>query len=292
MSVVLVRDDDANATTPPERLERTYAPLLDAGVPVSFAVIPAVALDTLAPDAQRERFIDPDAERTDRELALTSDAALARWLRAHEGQVGALVHGLSHRRRRGGTEMGSLGFDESAQLLEAGLAIMTEALHAAPIGFVPPWDVLSAGALRAVAACFDLVSMGWVDRARLPPSAWPAHALERLGGREALRVGRTWLLRHRGGLIRATTPPQQVGTILASLARGADVAVVVLHHWMFWSGPQPHPAIVALGRALRGHMPVSARQAVRYLDSLPRLRAPPLRPAVERVSARLRAYGG
>ncbi len=77
MTLFLVRDDDANATTRPERPERVYAPLLDAQIPLNFAVIPEVALDTRTPDGTREHFLDENSEDEEAEV----------------------VHGLSHRRR-------------------------------------------------------------------------------------------------------------------------------------------------------------------------------------------------
>src|SRR5215813_8954348 len=98
MSIVLVRDDDANATTRPERLARAYAPLLDAGIPVSFAVIPEVALDTRDPEGARERFLDEATADQDRLAAITPQTPLAAWLRRHRGAVDVFVHGLSHRR--------------------------------------------------------------------------------------------------------------------------------------------------------------------------------------------------
>jgi hypothetical protein len=59
---------------------------------------------------------------------------------------------------------------------------------------------------------------------------------------------------------------------LAQLTRGADVAVVVLHHWMF-PGPGVHPAIVALAAALREHRVVGPEELTN--DGLP-LAAPHL----------------
>ncbi|MBI5534529.1 MAG: DUF2334 domain-containing protein [Deltaproteobacteria bacterium] len=274
MTIVLVRDDDANATTRPERLEQVYAPLLDAHIPVNFAIIPEVGLDTRAPDGSRERFIDEEAPDSPDARPLTSESPLACWLRRHQGQVDVLVHGLSHRRRRNGTELGSLTFDEAVPLLTRAIELSTAALHRTPIGFVPPWDVMSNGSLRAASAWFDLVSLGWVDRTMLPVAAWPAHLLERMARREALRVGRAWVVRHRGGRIGPHTPPQHVEGILQTLTEGADICVVQMHHWMFWSEGEAHPVIRALADALRTRTTVDVRDAVRALDNLPAMRIP------------------
>lgn len=265
----LVRDDDANATTDPARLERAYAPLLDAGVPVCFSTVPEVALDTRAPDGERERFIDERSPSCDAHVRLTEDTPLARWLRAHAHDVDVFAHGLSHRRLRGGTEFGALTHAEARTRVAEANAIFVRAIGRAPLGFVAPWDALSAGSLRACVDAYPLVSTGWVAPRLLPVGAWPAHVLERIGRREALRVRRSWVVRHRGGRLAEDTPPDAVPRILDELARRADVAVVVLHHWMYWDRADPHPAIVALANALRTRPVCDVRRAIAHLDARP-----------------------
>ena len=272
MTLVLLRDDDPNATTPPDRLERAYQPLLDAGFPVNFAVIPEVALDTRAPDGVRERFLDPDSPDCADDMPLLADTPLAVWLRRHEQETDVFLHGFSHRRRRGETEFGALSREESVPLIRRGLETLTNALGRTPMGFVPPWDRLSRGAVDAVFEQLDLVSTGWIDRPRLPITAWPAYVAERLGQREALRVRRGWLLRHRGGKILGTTSPDAVASLVDGMTAGADVGVIVLHHWMFWDQPEPHPVIVALAKALSRRQVVTVRQALTHLDQLPVVR--------------------
>ena len=44
MHYVIIRDDDTNAFTPVECLERLYRPFLNAGLPINLAVIPDVSL--------------------------------------------------------------------------------------------------------------------------------------------------------------------------------------------------------------------------------------------------------
>jgi hypothetical protein len=276
MTLVLIRDDDANATTDPDRLQRAYDPLLDRGIRINFSVVPAVRLDTLAPDGQRERFISEDWKPSENEVELGADTALSVWLRRQQPLVDVFVHGLSHGRVREQTEFGALSFEEAAERIRRAIQIMTQALNRTPIGFVPPWDTLSAGALRAVLASFDLASMGWIDRRRLPVSAWPAHVLERISRQEAFRIGRAWLLRHRGGRITPTLAPDRVEHAVRYLEQGADIAVINLHHWMFWNGEQPHPVICALAESLRGRTTGTVLDAVHLLDSLPRIRIPPL----------------
>lgn len=264
MSRFLIRDDDANATTDPRRLERAYAPLLDAGLPLTFSVIPRVGFDTLAPDGLPERFLQGDLAGSPRERPLLPTTPLAVWLRANASRCDVAQHGLDHRRVRGGTEFGALTRAEAHTRIEEGRALLARALGQSPNAFVAPWDALSPGALEAVLDRFPILSTSWLGRERLPIRWWPTHLLERLQKNEILHLGTGVVLRHRGGPIGPATSPEDVPRILEQLAYRADIAVVMLHHWMFWEQDEPHPVIRALARAL-------ARQRVLRLEEI----APP-----------------
>ena len=270
MTLFMVRDDDANATTDPARLSRAFAPLFDAGIPVSFATVPEVALDTKGPDGEREGFLSPDFAEEPRTLLLEAGTPLGAWLRRQDpGLVDVLMHGISHARRRGDTEIGSLEGPETRALLEPALASLTAAIGRRPIGFVAPWDALSKEALLVVNGLFDLLSTGWVGRKRLPVSSWPAHLLERRAGTQVLPFRRGWILRHKGCLIRKETRAEEVPAAVETLSRGALVTVVVLHHRQLWESAEPHPAVKALAKALQGRRTVTAWGAVQALDQLP-----------------------
>jgi hypothetical protein len=266
MTLFLVRDDDPNATTDPARLARAYAPLLDAGVPVSFSVIPRVRLDTRAPDGTRERFLCESTPDCDEERALEHDTPIVRWLRTHQADVDVFCHGLTHQRVRSGTEYGALTHAEAHARIEDARAIFLRSLGRMPEGFVPPWDALSRGSIRATTDAFALVSTGWVSRAQLPWTAWPAHAIERATRSEVLRIGRrSRLVRHRGGKISGDTRAEDVAGIVDALGDGAELAVIVLHHWMFWDAGGDHPVVRALAETLRNRRVVDVRGAVRAL---------------------------
>ncbi len=57
MHYVIIRDDDTNAFTPPECLERLYRPFLDKGLPVNLATIPAVSAEAKMADGSPEGFL-------------------------------------------------------------------------------------------------------------------------------------------------------------------------------------------------------------------------------------------
>src|SRR5580765_5484414 len=84
MHYVIIRDDDTNALTPPECLERLYRPLLERGLPVNLAVIPNVATDTRTADGELEGYLTCEAKTAIPEPAQDSVSRF----------------GLSQRRRR------------------------------------------------------------------------------------------------------------------------------------------------------------------------------------------------
>jgi hypothetical protein len=192
-----------------------------------------------------------------------------RWLRANESQVDVFAHGLSHRRIAQGTEFGAIDVETARARLDRTTRIFAGALGRIPVGFVAPWDALSRGSHEAARERFAIISTGWVGRTLLPFAAWPSHVLERFARRETLRVGGSWILRHRGGKLAGDTRPEDVPAIVGALCDGAEIAVIVLHHWMFWSNERgaAHPVVTALARALAGRTVVTVREAARHLGT-------------------------
>ena len=57
MRYVIFRDDDTNALTPVDCLERLYRPFLDRGLPVNLATIPDVSVHATQADGKPEGFL-------------------------------------------------------------------------------------------------------------------------------------------------------------------------------------------------------------------------------------------
>ena len=261
-NTILLRDDDPNATTDVDRLARAYAPLLDAGLPINFSLIPEVALDTLAPDGRRERFIHADAPHSSDLMPITVDQPITQWLRRNPTLLGVMQHGHTHRRGQDATEFGAISAEAAAAKMDRGADVLEAAFGYRPNSFVPPWDVPSRGAIGAAAGRFDLLSCGYVNRHRLPLTAWPAHLAERRQRSELLRIGDLWVSRHRGGRVQPDMAPSDVDAAVRHITEGVRLGVIVLHHWMFWNGAEPHPVIVALAKSLKGRRVVTVDTAI------------------------------
>src|SRR5438552_1986082 len=59
MRYVIIRDDDTNALTPLECLERLYRPFLERGLPINLAVIPEVSATAKMGYGKPETFVAP-----------------------------------------------------------------------------------------------------------------------------------------------------------------------------------------------------------------------------------------
>ncbi len=57
MRYVILRDDDTNAFTPVDCLERLYRPFLERGLPVNLSVIPDVRTNVIRLDGLPEQFL-------------------------------------------------------------------------------------------------------------------------------------------------------------------------------------------------------------------------------------------
>src|SRR5688572_17525301 len=95
MRYVIIRDDDTNALTPIDCLERLYQPFLDRGLPVNLAVIPDVATSTTLPDGQLEGYLFAKNGTTARTVPIGSNTSLVRYLLDRAGYH-VVQHGCHH----------------------------------------------------------------------------------------------------------------------------------------------------------------------------------------------------
>src|SRR5947209_17014752 len=138
MRYVILRDDDTNALTPVECLERLYRPFLDRGLPVNLAVIPDVATDAVTPDGQPEGFLFAKNGTKTRTVAIDSNERLVEYLLENPG-YGIVQHGCHH---------DTFEFDRESPVeicarLDRGAWLLKEAGFPPPQTFVAPHDKLS-----------------------------------------------------------------------------------------------------------------------------------------------------
>src|SRR4051812_41545014 len=187
MRYVIIRDDDTNALTPVESLERLYRPFLDRGLPVNLAVIPEVRSDVRLPNGRLEGFLplrpSPSLEAT---VPLAVNAELTAYLDANPGYH-VVQHGCHHDH----FEFDRNDRAEVARRLDLGAQRLREAGFTSVNAFVAPHDKLSRVAYQEVAKRFRVLSTGWFEWRRVPQSWWPLYGLKKLLGRPHWRVGQT-----------------------------------------------------------------------------------------------------
>jgi hypothetical protein len=229
MRYVILRDDDTNALTPVECLERLYRPFLNLGLPVNLATIPKVRTDVIGPDGLSEGYLFGKVDSKALALPIGSNKALVSYLLDNPGYR-IVQHGYDHSL----FEFDSERSGNISRRLDQGTRLLVEAGFPNPRTFVAPYDKLSRTSLCEVAKRFQVLSTGWFEWRRLPTSWWPRYALKKLFKSFHWRVGQTRLLSHPGCLLshhrHCATMLEEVKSAVAS----RRVTVLVTHWWEYF----------------------------------------------------------
>src|SRR5438046_2749513 len=149
---VILRDDDTNALTPPECLERLYRPFLDRSLPVNLATIPAVRTNARRPDGQPEGFLWNNGS-VEEVLPLTARPRLIAYLQANPG-FHLVQHGYHHEP----FEFDRADPSETRRRIDSGRREIEAAGFAAPQTFVAPHDKFSRTSYSVIASQFRVIS--------------------------------------------------------------------------------------------------------------------------------------
>ncbi len=229
MRYVIIRDDDTNALTPVDCLERLYRPFLDRGLPVNLAVIPNVATDTMLPDGKPEGFLLAKNGIKEVTVPIGSNPQLVHYLRDNPG-YGIVQHGYRHDY----FEFDRIVAAEVPERLEQGTRLLMEAGFARPETFVAPYDKLSRDSLRAVAKRFPVISTGWFELQRLPVSWWPNYFVKKVRHTPHWRVGSTVLLSHPGCLLSCHRDYDSMLDGVIQSVNSRRLTVLVTHWWEYF----------------------------------------------------------
>jgi len=270
MRYVIIRDDDTNALTPVECLERLYRPFLDRGLPVNLSTIPEVSLKAKMGNGQQEGFLvkgqstpvgatcpEPGGQRSLGELkgellSKQGRAAEGIWQAANDCMPLAMnpellnyLHGepgyhiVQHGCHHDFLEFDRVSSSDAVHRLERGRQKLLEAGFDAPQTFVAPYDKLSRAALAEVARRFRVLSTGWYELRRLPYRWWPGYAAKKFQHRSHWRIGQTLLLTHPGCLLSYQhTYSTMLGAIFHYL-QTEQLTVLVTHWWEYFRDGHP-----------------------------------------------------
>jgi hypothetical protein len=249
MRYVIIRDDDTNALTPPECLERLYRPFLDRRLPVNLATIPNVATGTQLPDGRPEGFLCFRNGVTEPTLPIDAKKDLLDYLHKNPG-FHIVQHGFDHEYLEFENPCGKT----ISERLDRGREILERAGFPAPETFVAPYDKLSRASLRAVADRFKILSTGWFELRRLPYSWWPGYLLKKARGTAHWRIGHTALLSHPGCILSCFRDYAQALPEIQRQIRQRRVTVLVTHWWEYFRDRQPDEGFIRVLHATADYL--------------------------------------
>lgn len=242
MRYVILRDDDTNALTPPECLERLYRPFLERGLPVNLATVPEVTLRATSSNGRPEAFLFGNLPTKGRSTKPLSDSPeLVDYLLKNPGYR-IVQHGLHHEC----FEFELDDADEVNRRLERGTELLVKAGFPTPKAFVAPHDRFSRVSLETTARRFPVISSGWYEKDRLPMAWWPRYLLKKLSRANHWRVGDALLLSHPGCILsyrksRATMLEEVKRAVL-----GAPLTVLVTHWWEYFPDQKPDEEFIGV----------------------------------------------
>lgn len=241
MRHVILRDDDTNALTPVECLERLYRPFLDRGLSVNLAVIPEVATNALTPQGELEGFLFAKNGTDATRVPISDHPELVHYLQSNPGYE-VIQHGCHHDCFE--FERTS-GRDISARL-QRGMQWLAKAGFPRPLTFVAPHDRFSPAGYREVAKRFPIISSGWFELRRLPISWWPGYLLKKVRREAHWRAGRTALLSHPGCLLSAKRDFDSMLVEIDLAIRSRQLTVLVTHWWEYFPHGRPNKPFISV----------------------------------------------
>ena len=241
MRYVILRDDDTNALTPVECLERLYRPFLDRNLPVNLAVIPDVSTNALTPDGKTEGFLFAKNGTRSATVPITEKPALIKYLREN-----ANYHVVQHGCHHDCFEFDRKSPSDIATRLELGSKLLTAAGFPRPVTFVAPHDKFSRASYREVAKRFQVISSGWFELGRLPVTWWPKYLAKKANHSPHWRVDGTLLLSHPGCLLSARRDYSAMLNEIIRTVNGSKVTVLVTHWWEYFQNGEPNEPFIRI----------------------------------------------
>ncbi|HEX5222064.1 MAG TPA: DUF2334 domain-containing protein [Verrucomicrobiae bacterium] len=269
MRYVILRDDDTNAFTPVECLERLYRPFLDRGFPVNLATIPRVRTDTVRADGQPEEFLYGASRATQRSISLAENPRLVRYLLGNKN-LRVVQHGYDHTMN----EFASEDVDDLRHRIEHGREILESLGFPRANAFVAPYDQYSPGGIREIAGQFRIFSTGWFDLRRLPQKWWLPYAVKKVGRRAHWRVKGTLLLSHPGCLLSCHRSRGDMLNSIKEAVSRQQLTVLVTHWWEYFRNRQPDEEFIAVLHDTAAWLAKQPDLKVIAFDDLLTIRAP------------------
>ena len=241
MRYVIIRDDDTNATTPPEWLEQLYRPFLNRQLPINLAVIPDVSTSVTLPDGQPEHFLRARSSHGAATQPIGSNPTLLKYLLANPGYCIA-QHGFRHDPR----EFDSIDRPDVIRRLVGGMNLLREAGFARPAAFIAPHDKLSRVAVEEAAKRFAVISTNWFELKSLPLSWWPSYSMKKFRRQAHWKIGSTALLSRPISYLSCYQPHDEILAGIKAQIEHQKLTVLNTHWWEFFRDGAPDLGLIAI----------------------------------------------
>lgn len=241
MRYVILRDDDTNAFTPVEYLERLYRPFLERDLPVNLAVIPSVRSDVTMPDGTPEGYLVAKGADAPLYAPINDNPGLVDYLHKNPG-YNILQHGCHHET----WEFDRTDRADIVARLKHGSHCLAEAGFPQPCTFVAPHDKLSPVSYQELAKRFSVVSTGWFELRRLPTAWWPRFAVKKLTRHPHWKVDHTLMLSHPGCLLSCYRPYDAMLDNITKAIESQNVTVLVTHWWEYFRHNIPNEKFIEI----------------------------------------------
>jgi len=219
-------------------LNTVYGFLFEAGIPLNFSTIPAVngAAKTLSHETKKETyepFLPKHIAGEDRNYAISENISLTQTLRSITSNE-FLLHGYEHSGQGGQCEFEARDSCQLEKKLNKGIEIFSDAFGKKPDTFVAPQDKYSFEAIELIKQYFNTLSLGWLDKLRLPMSCLPAYYGMKLRQKSHIKYGDLLLTEHPGCHYSRFHSREKCDPILDRYISNNLFTVIVTHHWEFF----------------------------------------------------------
>jgi hypothetical protein len=253
MRYVVLRDDDTNALTPVECLERLYRPFFKRNLPINLAVIPAVSTAVKMPDGTPEGFLLGDTAGAGQILPIGTNRSLTKYILGNPN-IHIAHHGCHH-------EYFEFDLQDPTIIvrkLDEGTRCLNAAGFAGSETFVAPYDKISRASYRELLRRFRVISTGWFELRRLPPSLWPKYALAKFTKKPHLRTHKTFLLSHPGCLLSCHRSRDQMFQRIRQTVESNSLTVLVTHWWEYSRNNKPDEPFISVLHQVADYLAASS----------------------------------
>ncbi len=240
MKYILIRDDDVNYFTKIDDLNRVYGFIFERNIPINFAIIPnidasAKTISNNYPKNSYEPFIPKEFQGKENQFPIDENHKLVEFLKSLKNAE-FLLHGFTHKSEVGRFEFEIEDENTIEEKLNKGSNIFEHSFEKKPETFVAPQDKFSQKSFFAIQKRFEIFSLGWIDKTRIPKSFLIKYYLMKLRNNNYIFKDNLLVLQHPGCQFSRFKDINKSSLILDKYINSHKITVIVVHNWEFFSG--------------------------------------------------------